>query len=299
MAFDDPGLRAELGLIAVIVSWVQVAPDAAFNLVGHFKSSYLLPVAGNDALPAAAGRRPGSLCVNGEVWQQPKGNTAVLQLRSRHVRGHGAEFAADVLDWAKEAGFAAVVCLTGADALTRTDAMLAGSQLRHVATPAFRASELGARLSELCWGALEPPRLSPSGAALPSYGVASAGGIGAVPLPSASGGAGGAAADTPTASPFDGVKGTGLARRLFEAAEAASVPLVAPTLFVCEGDNRSDGALLASAADALVHVLPADTSTGAAAATAADGKAQQPNFVEPPSWAKTYNDSRVDRALYL
>eukprot|EP00946_MAST-07B_sp_MAST-7B-sp1_P000806 g806.t1 len=223
--------------VDILISTALHKTDTKAKRCGEFVSRHVLPVAGADAYCLGASKDGPSrrLATPCEVFHVEGSGIVVMQRRSMCVRGRAGAFAEEVAAWCKEAGFAHVVLLAGADSGTLRDAAmhqgLQRGMVHYVANSCVPAEMLQRAQSEYTsWQLYDQAERDADGEL--------------VALP---------AAEKATLFPSN-VHMAGLSKRLHSACEKAGVPLITLVRFVSEGYNVPDGVSLATS---LCEHLPA------------------------------------------
>jgi len=147
----------------------------------------------------------------------------LFQIRSGILPGKGAKFLEDFVCWCKSCGVLRVIVLTSSHAHERTDQQIQGTPLRYLATPGLNDTP-----SE--WVKLEARERFPGLSRM----------------------------ETPEAV-F--IPGGGVAKRLFDKCLEAQIQAAVLLKFSSEGDNTSDGLMLADYLNQWINFLPNEDKT--------------------------------------
>ncbi|WIA41862.1 hypothetical protein OEZ86_009187 [Tetradesmus obliquus] len=110
------------------------------QLVARLDEPDLLACAGNNAYSL---QPPGLLATALELYQVPGSRVFLLQQRAPTIPGRQQAFAASIMAWAKQAGFAQLLLLCGLDAQYRREQQLEGTQLRFLDSSRSGAAAAG------------------------------------------------------------------------------------------------------------------------------------------------------------
>jgi len=141
----------------------------------------------------------------------------LLQIRSGIVPGKGPQFLEDFVNWCKSVGVSKVIVLTSSHAHERTDQQISSTPLRFLATPTLSTPP--------AWVQLETRERFP----------------------------GLSRQETPEAV-F--IPGGGIAKRLYDKCLEAAIEVAVLLKFSSEGDNTSDGLMLADYLNQWINFLP-------------------------------------------
>ncbi|KAJ2713179.1 hypothetical protein H4R19_002381 [Coemansia spiralis] len=169
--------------------------------------------------PSGFDHLPEQRLVPVEVYQSADGKWTIVQQRSPPLPGRHRAFAQELVEFIRQGEYARVLLLTSSDAALRPDALIEGPQIRSLAVN-WPDEELAARLQELSLGPL------------------------------------GAASMAKEEEPLKQLHSAGAAKHLLRLLRDTDIPVVALVALVNEGDNVPDAVRLASAANALLEIVP-------------------------------------------
>ncbi|KAI8849288.1 PAC2 family-domain-containing protein [Chytridium lagenaria] len=211
----SPNNIGNLGQLAVDVLLCSLGPVK----VGTFTSPLVYAVAGGGAYQAGSSEQ---LTTSFELFQVNGRNIFIVQLRTPALKGQGSNFAKAFAEWAKNAGVAEVLVVSGADASRRTDSQLGDASPIRVKTD---EGTLGAKAQSLGLAGIEK--------FIPSYEEQ---------------------AQESAKATFPFPPGMGLARLLLNSLKDSELKSTYVTIFVNEGDNTNASVFLAQHISALLDL---------------------------------------------
>ncbi|KAJ3413633.1 Proteasome assembly chaperone 2 [Chytridiales sp. JEL 0842] len=129
--------------------------NGGFKRVGSLLTQRVQSAIGNDSHQTVLA---GSLQTSFEVYYN-NGNHAVIQLRSPTIKGQGALFSKELVQWIQSVSFTETIVLSGADASRRSDQLIKSpSQLRYLSPLKLKPSALSNQFDVL---PLEEPTAQP------------------------------------------------------------------------------------------------------------------------------------------
>lgn len=193
-----------------------LAHNLRLACAGYLEDTQLVPVAGNDPLPAVPPEGPGQVATNLQVYHDAKERVAFIQQRSPACKNQNRAFARRLAGWIEQAGFSRLVLLASIDSA------------RRVPEAQFRATSEGPIIAR--YFATED---------------AEAGGMGSLPWQ----------ALERDSFPFC-FKRTSFVAQMVEECERRSIPTVVLAVFCAEGFNIPHAAHLAGGVMQLLSLSP-------------------------------------------
>uniref|UniRef100_A0A383VH44 Proteasome assembly chaperone 2 n=1 Tax=Tetradesmus obliquus TaxID=3088 RepID=A0A383VH44_TETOB len=250
------------------------------QLVARLDEPDLLACAGNNAYSL---QPPGLLATALELYQVPGSRVFLLQQRAPTIPGRQQAFAASIMAWAKQAGFAQLLLLCGLDAQYRREQQLEGTQLRFLDSSRSGAAAAGS-------DGVQPAAAAAAAGDSGSF----AGSCSAVGLRQL---------ESDIIQTEREVHGLLPPWPLLDAAQQQALPVTLLATFAAEGDNVEDALALAGRLLRVLQLqgLVAEDGGGAAAAgSSGDEQGQgevQIKLQVPCSWVGLYGRS-FDKSLF-